>query len=295
MKLRPLLFSLTAVAALASVGASGWYLGSRHAAAPSGARSETDGRKVLYWHDPMVPGAKFDKPGKSPFMDMDLVAVYADAAPSMDGAPVVTVRPEIANSLGVRTAVATRTRRGREYVGPGYVVRDARGIAVLVDIFDRDPRWLDPGITATIRDTEQRKREWSAVVESVSTDIDVAGLFSKARLRTQRPDPTLNANTNVEVILRAPATVGSALTVPREALIRTGTRTAVIVALDNGRFRSVDVFEGAESGDFVEIKRGLKEGARVVVSGQFLIDSEASLRASFARMEPPTDAGKRQP
>ena len=39
-------------------------------------------RKVLYWHDPMVPGQKFDKPGKRPFMDMDLVPVYADEAPS---------------------------------------------------------------------------------------------------------------------------------------------------------------------------------------------------------------------
>src|SRR5215475_16073854 len=38
------------------------------------------GKRVLYWHDPMVPGQKFDKPGKSPFMDMQLVPVYADDA-----------------------------------------------------------------------------------------------------------------------------------------------------------------------------------------------------------------------
>ena len=44
-----------------------------------GALDPGTGRKVLYWHDPMVPGQKFDKPGKSPFMDMQLVPVYADA------------------------------------------------------------------------------------------------------------------------------------------------------------------------------------------------------------------------
>jgi len=49
--------------------------------APGAAGDKIDpktGRKVLYWHDPMVPGQKFDKPGKSPFMDMELVPVYAD-------------------------------------------------------------------------------------------------------------------------------------------------------------------------------------------------------------------------
>src|SRR6266545_7095863 len=58
------------------------------------------GRRVLYWHDPMVPGQKFDKPGKSPFMDMDLVPVYADAAADQGG---VTISPRLAQSFGVRT------------------------------------------------------------------------------------------------------------------------------------------------------------------------------------------------
>src|SRR5437867_427391 len=49
-------------------------------ASQAGAVDPATGRKVLYWHDPMVPGQKFDKPGKSPFMDMQLVPVYADEA-----------------------------------------------------------------------------------------------------------------------------------------------------------------------------------------------------------------------
>ncbi|RJF91631.1 efflux RND transporter periplasmic adaptor subunit [Noviherbaspirillum saxi] len=74
------------------------------------------GRKVLYWHDPMVPGQKFDKPGKSPFMDMQLVPVYADEA---GGAGGVTVNPTIQQNLGIRFATVRReeTRDAFELVG----------------------------------------------------------------------------------------------------------------------------------------------------------------------------------
>ena len=74
------------------------------------------------------------------------------------------------------------------------------------------------------------------------------------------------------------------LSIPREALIKTGKTQRVIVALQQGRFRAQAVTAGLESGDFVEIISGLNEGDQVVTSGQFLIDSEASLRASFRRM-----------
>jgi Cu(I)/Ag(I) efflux system membrane fusion protein len=73
--------------------------------------------------------------------------------------------------------------------------------------------------------------------------------------------------------------------VPREALIRTGTRTSVVLNVGAGRFQPVEVVPGEESGDWVEIRQGIKEGDTVVTSGQFLIDSESSVRASFQRME----------
>ena len=72
--------------------------------------------------------------------------------------------------------------------------------------------------------------------------------------------------------------------IPTEALIRTGTRNVVIVAQNEGRFVQVDVQTGIESGDKTEIRSGLEEGQKVVISGQFLIDSEASLRGSSVRM-----------
>lgn len=74
-----------------------------------------------------------------------------------------------------------------------------------------------------------------------------------------------------------------ALLVPSEALIRTGKRTLVMLALDKGRYRPAEVQTGRESGDDTEILAGLSEGEKVIASGQFLIDSEASLSGVQAR------------
>ena len=77
--------------------------------------------------------------------------------------------------------------------------------------------------------------------------------------------------------------------VPTEALIKTGKRTVVLLAQENGRFQPVDIEAGIESGGQTEIRRGLQAGQRVVVSSQFLIDSEASLKGVEARLnEAPT-------
>lgn len=122
-------FALKAVA-LAVVGAGlafgGYWIGSQgHGSMQPAATSQEvagekidpkTGRKVLYWHDPMVPGQKFDKPGKSPFMDMQLVPVYADEAGGEGG---VTVNPTLQQNLGIRYATVRReeTRDAFELVG----------------------------------------------------------------------------------------------------------------------------------------------------------------------------------
>jgi Cu(I)/Ag(I) efflux system membrane fusion protein len=74
------------------------------------------------------------------------------------------------------------------------------------------------------------------------------------------------------------------LVVPSEAVIRTGKRAVVLVRKENGSFESRDVVIGQEVGDDIEVTQGLVEGEQVVASGQFLIDSEARLRASVPRV-----------
>ena len=126
------LLALT-VAALAGIG--GYLLGKRQAHAPENVAampsdpgagavlSDASGRRVLYWHDPMVPGQRFDKPGKSPFMDMQLVPVYADAAAD-EGS--VSVSPRLAQSFGVRTVEARSGSLETGFRANGAVAGDQR-------------------------------------------------------------------------------------------------------------------------------------------------------------------------
>ena len=306
---------IATVAAFAAGGAT-WYLTAARPDAAAPAATAKPERKVLYWHDPMVPGFKSDKPGKSPFMDMQLVPVYddeqgrssvaggrtpgaTDEAGAETGAPVVTVRPEVIQSLGVRTYKVERTARPRRLATEGYLFHDEarRGFNVLVDIFDRDADWVRAGLPAEIRVLGIADRRFEAQVASVGTDLDIGARSLKARVRLKQSDPALKPNMFAAVTIEAPP-AGKKLFVPREALIRTGQRTAVVLALGEGRFQPAEVAAGEEYGEWVEIVRGVKDGDVVVTSGQFLIDSEASLRASFQRMEPAADAapsGKGQP
>ena len=108
--------------------AGGFYAG-RHTTggeASTSAASIASGsadRKVLYWHDPMVPGQRFDKPGKSPFMDMQLVPVYADGD-SGDGG--VKVSPTVQQNLGIRTAAVRKTDVSSSFDAVGAVQFDER-------------------------------------------------------------------------------------------------------------------------------------------------------------------------
>ena len=275
---------IVAAAALAAVAVGAWYFLAPKKEIP-GAASVADSakkeRKVLYWTDPMTPGFKSDKPGKSPFMDMELVPVYEDET----GAVVVSVRPEIVQSLGVRTYTVTRGSQPRHVAVTGYLFRDARGLAVLVDLIDRDASFVRVGQRAEVRVADVPDRTWSGTVEEVESDVDIGARTVKARIRLGQASAALKPNMFAEVTILGTAAGKQALFVPREALIRTGTRNAVVLALGSGRFQPVAVTPGVESDDWIEIRHGIKEGDVVVTSGQFLIDSEASVRASFSRMQ----------
>jgi hypothetical protein len=319
------------VLALAVLGAAliAWYAFRAPPETPAGATASKPDeakkeRKVLYWTDPMVPGYRSDKPGKSPFMDMELVPVYDDAHGSASvaggatpgteeveprqeqrprmpgatdeaGASVVTIRPEIVQNLGVRTYKVTRATPPRRVHATGYLFRDARGMAVLVDLVGREAGLVRTGQLAEVRVPDVSERTHRGNVESVESDIDIGGRALKARVRLARADTALKPNMPAEVAIQAAAIGRAGLFIPREALIRTGYRNAVVLRLSEGRFQPVEVEPGAEADDWVEIRRGIKEGDTVVTSGQFLIDSEANVRASFARMQPETPEGAAAP
>ena len=95
-------------------------------AAPSGSAATPAERIVLYWHDPMVPGQRFDKPGKSPFMDMQLVPVYAQGSGGNGAASGVQVSAAVQQSLGLRMATVRRTTISSSFDAVGAVQFDER-------------------------------------------------------------------------------------------------------------------------------------------------------------------------
>ena len=392
----------------------------RHIAAgiKAGEVDPATGKKILYYHDPMVPGKKFDKPAKSPFMDMMLVPVYAE---SYGDGSKVTVSPRIQQNLGVRTAEVVEGTLSPQVAAVGsiawnerdQVIVQARATGFVERLFVRAtldrvakgqplaelyvPEWISAqeeflsvrrmqgtDLAALVDGARQRMRQVGmsegqiAGVESsgrtqlrftlvapiggVVTELmarEGMTVMSGATLFRINGTGTVWANAEVpesEAALlrvgakgqaRSPAVPGTAfegrvqallpevntttrtlkarlelanlggrlvpgmfvqmqfmdqraekaLLIPTEAVIQTGKRTVVMLAEENGRFRPVDVDIGIESDGKTEIKRGLKAGQRVVVSSQFLIDSEASLKGVEARLnvEPPPVAANTAP
>lgn len=366
-----------------------------------------NGKRILYYHDPMVPGNKFDKPAKSPFMDMMLWPVYAD---SDSDASRVTVSARIQQNLGIRTAPVTEGTLSPQLTAAGsiawnereQVVVQARAAGFVERLhvratFDRVakgqplaelyvPDWIAAqeeflsvrrrqggdlaGLDGLVDAARQRMRlagmhdEQIAGVESsgrtqprTTVSAPAAGVVSELAVRegmTVMPGMTLfriNGTATVwadaevpesqaamlrpgaKVQARSPAVPGTSfegrvqallpevkpgtrtlkarlelanpngrlvpgmfvqmqfmdmraekvLQVPTEAVIQTGRRTVVMLAEDGGHFRPAEIEIGIDSGGQTEVKRGLQAGQRVVVSSQFLIDSEASLRGVEAR------------
>jgi len=127
-------------------------------------------------------------------------------------------------------------------------------------------------------------------VQAILPEVNPATRTIKARLELVNPGARLVPGMFVTMQLADNRTT-KAMLVPTEAVIQTGKRTVVMLAEENGRFRPVDVEAGIESAGQTEIKRGLQTGQRVVVSSQFLIDSEASLKGVESRLNDTKPAG----
>jgi Cu(I)/Ag(I) efflux system membrane fusion protein len=392
----------------AALAAAGFFAGrttvnaDRRAIVPmaTSAASSAD-RKVLYWHDPMVPGPRFDKPGKSPFMDMRLVPVYAGETSD----PGVEIGAAVQQNLGIRTvavkrdtapaffdavgsvqfddrlSVAVQTRvagyvehlavrasmervrqgqalatvfapdwlapqnellaleragasrdlvdaareRLRAMSVPAELIRrsEEAGIAqarftlsapqsgVVAELGVHEGAAITPGMTlfrlaglgkvwavANVPEAQAvhlaRGRKVRAVLQAdasqafegtlaeILPQVDAATRTLQARFEVDNRDGRLTPGQLLRLQVAGPA--ASRLVVPAEAVIRTGTRTVVILRKAGGAFEPREVRLGADQGDAIEIAGGLAEGDEVVASGQFLIDSEANLRSATASL-----------
>ena len=154
---------------------------------------------------------------------------------------------------------------------------------VVAEIFQRQADWISVGRPAEVRLSSHPGRVWEGEVEFIYPDLDPKTRTLQVRLRFDNPDEELKPNMFAKIALFG-RPLDDVVHIPKEALIRTGRVDRVILDAGEGRFQPREVVAGMESGDRVEIKAGLEAGDVVVTSGQFLIDSEASLKASFARL-----------
>ena len=196
--------------------------------------------------------------------------------------------PQTISVLAAQNGVVSKLKvREGMYVKPGTVVMslaDLSSVWLLAEVFERQANWVKVGQFADVTMGFIPGKTWEGKVEYVYPQLDNKTRTLKARLRFDNPGELLKPNMFAKVAIYGGAKK-DLIIIPSEALIRTGKEQRVIIALGKGRFVPRDVVAGLESSGFIEIKKGLKAGENVVISGHFLIDSEASLKASLMRMK----------
>ena len=153
---------------------------------------------------------------------------------------------------------------------------------------------LDIGTTATIKRSGEAEPKTSAAITAILPQVNVMTRTRKARVEIDNRDQYFVPGMFVTMTMPG-VTVRNALYVPSEAVIYTGKRQLVLVKAGEEAFRPVIVTTGIEQGGNTQILSGLREQQQIVRSGQFLIESEASLRGLLARLEPSEQTVQEQP
>jgi len=155
---------------------------------------------------------------------------------------------------------------------------------VEAEVFEKQAPLVTVGLPVTMSLDYLPSREWRGTVDYVYPSLDEENRTLRVRLRFANEDRLLKPNMFAQVVIEADP-VARALVVPREAVIRTGKQERVVLALGDGRFASREVQLGRVGERYVEILSGLQAHDDVVVSAQFLLDSESSKSADLQRMD----------
>jgi Cu(I)/Ag(I) efflux system membrane fusion protein len=163
-----------------------------------------------------------------------------------------------------------------------YEITDLSRVWVLADAYETDLGRIRMGMPATLSLQAFPNQAFKGRVIFVDPILDPKTRTAKVRLEFQNPRGELKPEMFGEVTLRTAARDG--LRIPADALIDSGTKKVVFVALGEGKFQPREVEVGPVTGEQVEVLSGLTEGERVVTRANFLVDSESRLRASLAAM-----------
>ncbi len=163
-----------------------------------------------------------------------------------------------------------------------YRIADLSSIWILADLYDSEARFIRPGLTGKVT---CQGRVASARVSDVLPEFDLASRTLKVRLEAVNPGYRLRPDMLVDVELQIK--LPPAVTVPVDAVVDSGLRKTVYVDRGNGYFEPRTVETGWRFGDAVEIASGLDEGERIVVAGNFMLDSESRMRLAAAQANKP--------
>ena len=192
---------------------------------------------------------------------------------------------KITNDIEFRSPVAglvvarnvfsgVRFNRGEEL----FRIADINHIWILADVFENDARLLRMARSATVR---YQDRQLPARISNALPQFDPVSRTLKVRLETDNPGYLLRPDMFVDVEFQV--TLPKGIAVPVNAIIDSGLRKTVYVQAADGGFTPRPVQTGWRMGDTVQITKGLEPGERIVVAGNFLLDSESRMKLSGPR------------
>ncbi|MDT8385742.1 MAG: efflux RND transporter periplasmic adaptor subunit [Gammaproteobacteria bacterium] len=176
--------------------------------------------------------------------------------------------------------------REGQYVSPKdelYLIADLTRIWVYVNVYEDELPWIRLGDKAEMRVRAAPGRLFTGKVSFIQPTLDGKTRTVRVRLEFDNPDLTLKPGMFANVILHADPRP-EALVVPSEAIIRSGSREQLFIVREPGKFEPREVRLGFSSAGMTQILDGVSAGEEVVVSSQFLIDSESKLREATAKM-----------
>jgi membrane fusion protein, copper/silver efflux system len=161
-----------------------------------------------------------------------------------------------------------------------YTIADIGKVWVYADVYENEARHLKAGTTVMVKHAQLGKT-FDAKMSDVLPLFDPVSRTLKVRLEINNPGYALRPDMFVDVEI--PITMPTSLNVPADAVIDSGTKTVVYVDMGNGVFEPRRVETGWKLGRRIEITGGLMPGEKIVVSGNFLIDSESRMKSAASR------------
>jgi len=182
--------------------------------------------------------------------------------------------------------ISKLTIRPGMYIQPGdtlFEIVNLDSVWVIADVFENEQSWLQQGRNVTVSAPAQGLFDIDSTIDYIYPELDPVTRAMRVRIKLANLNAKLRPGSLVGVTLFGHPK-DNVLTVPTEALILTGRENRVVVQRSDTSFASVPVKIGMLAGGKAEIVFGLNELDKVVVSGQFLLDSEASIQGSLQRL-----------